>query len=515
MVLGQHHTPTIGAGHRDQTEAADSDDLNGPAPLSPVLMSVVPDYYGGWPTPPPSPARHHATGYTGPSFDEHAPCPPTPPFVPYSVGSDEVEWTNALESHRDEDIAISTWYGNRDFMPLAELNHYTSFGAPSTYDASNDFGYVAQYDVPQAPVSEYALYGALVPPEMRSRGNPVLVMIKRAELDKEGLHEGGIPYAWQAPDNVDDFFAITGGVAPQTGKDDVDQQTHEYYNVRPSQSVLRQADSYVAYYYSVRAIEGLQHSLKTDWYLVYPKPIPAVLIRTFDIVGPYDLRRRQDGYAYVVPTEDTIWGTVLQHGIDHMYRPIANSRSISVQTNMSVNGAAMYHPQDIVGSQFAVNVFLELPRMPGQTLEDPYAEYLGAYVLKVIDGYTMKPCEWLDIAPEVQAMVRDRAPHLFEGLLPPDLNWPHLPLVQFCFYKWDDNIVGLVDGVHFDLKLLAAKESLMRDEEATSDNYSESSIDSDSGFDTESSGDVYYDNATSDDSSGEEDMSFLDMPHSA
>ncbi|KAF8839889.1 hypothetical protein BDN67DRAFT_969422 [Paxillus ammoniavirescens] len=513
MVLGQHHTHAIGAGH--QSEAADNDDLNGHAPLSPVLMSVVPDYHGGWPTPPQSPTRHHATGYTGPSFDEHAPCPPTPLFVPYSVDSDELEWTNALESHPDEDISISTWYGNRDFMPLSELDHNTFFAAPSTYDASSDFGSVTQYDVPQVPVSQNATDGALVLPEMRSRGNPVLVMIKRAELDKEGLHQDDIPYAWQAPDNVDNFFAITGGVVPKTGKADVDQQTQEYYDVRPSQSLLRESDSYVAYWYSVRAIEGLQHSLQMDWYLVYPKPIPAVLIRTSDIVGPYDLRRRQDGYAYVVPTEDTIWATVLQHGIDHMYRPIANSSSISVQTDISVNGAAMYHPQDIVGSQFAVNVFLEIPSMSGESMENPNAEYLGAYVLKVIDGYTMKPCEWSDIAPEVQAMVRDRAPHLFEGLLPPDLSRPHLPLVQFCFYKWDDNIVGLADVVDLDLKILAVKESLMHGEEVTSDNYSESSIEPDSGFDTESSEDIYYDNATSDDSFGEEYMSFLDMQNSA
>ncbi|KIK94632.1 hypothetical protein PAXRUDRAFT_11936 [Paxillus rubicundulus Ve08.2h10] len=501
MVLGQHHWHTIGAGHYDQAEATGTDGLNGHAPPSPILMSVVPDYYIGWPTPPPSPLGHYATGYTGPSFDEHAPCPPTPPFVPYSVDSDDVQWINALESHRQEDTG--------DFMPLPELNHYTSFGA-STYGASIDFGYVSQHDVPQVPVADHALYGALVPLAMQSRGNPVLVMIKRAELDEQGLHPDGIPYGWQAPDDVDDFFTIAGGVAPKTGENDVDQQTKEYYDVRPAQSLLRQEDSYVAYYYPVRAIEGLQHSLRMDWYLVYPKPIPAVLIRTFDIVGPYNLRRRQDGHAYVVPSEDTIWGTVLQLGIDHMYRPI--SRSISVQTNTSVKGAAMYHPQDIVGSQFAVNIFLELPRMPGETLENPYAEYIGAYVLKVINGATMKPCEWSDIVPEVQAMVRDRAPHLFEGLSPPELSSPHLPLVQFCFYKWDDNIVGLADEVHLDLKILAAEGSRMHCGEATSDNYSESSMDSDSGFDTESDGDAYHDNVTSEDSS-EEYLSFLDMHH--
>ncbi|KAF9234486.1 hypothetical protein BU15DRAFT_78971 [Melanogaster broomeanus] len=511
MVLDQHHTHYYPAAGHDQ---AGSDDLYGHAPLSPVLMAVLPNYYGGRPTPPPSP---RATGYTGHFFDEHAPCPPTPPLVPYSVDEDELQWLDS------EATGPSTYYGTRDFMPLSELHHYTSFGPPSTYDTLDELasGHVAQDDISQVSIPE----DALGPPEMRSRGNPVLVMIKRAELDEQELHPHAIPSAWQIPDNADACFASTGGVPPPTGKDDVDRQTHQYYSVVPFQSMLRDADSYVAYHYSIRAIQGLQHSLKTDWYRVFPKPIPAVLIRTFDIVGPYDLRRGEDGYAYVVPTEDTIWGTVLERGINHTYRPIANSQSVSVTTTLSVNGAATYHPQEIVGSRFAVNVFLELPRAPGETVENPYAEYLGAYVLKVIDGYTIKDSDWRDIDPEVQAMVYDRAPHLFEGLRPPHLAWPYLPLVQFCFYKWDGNVVGLMDEIHLDLQLLAAKESIAHrdgansgdlesdssgdydhDHDSSSDYYeSESPIDSDSGFATNSVGD--------DDgnvSSGEE-YSFLDL----
>ncbi|KAF9228796.1 hypothetical protein BS17DRAFT_211841 [Gyrodon lividus] len=522
MVLDQHHTqyqPTLGAqftGHHDQAGAAGNLDLDGHAPPSPVFMNVLPEYYSSRPTPPPSPPRHPVTGHTGLPFDAHAPCPPTPPFVPYDVDSEQLRWSNARHSHRNGDTEISTWYGNSDFMPLGALDHYTSFGAPSTYSTSNDFGYVAQYEAPQVPVSKDTLYDSLdsfMPPAMRSCGNPVLVTMKRAELDKEGLYPDWIPNTFQTPNDVGDSFAITGGVPPSTGKDDVDQQTREYYSVRPRQSLLREVHSYAAYHYSVRAIEGLQHSLKSDWYLVYPKPIPAVLIRTFDVVGPHDLRRGQDGHAYVVPTEDTIWGTVLERGIDPMYRPIANSQSVSVQTNMSVNGAAMYHPRDIVASQFAVNVFLELPRMPGETLENPYAEYLGAYVLKLIDGYTMRPSDWLDIAPEVQTMVYDRAPHLFDGLRPPNLTWPHLPLVQFCFYKWDHNIVGLTDEVHLDLQVLTAKEAIMRREEADGDDYSDSSIGSDSGFAMDSGGDVVDNNVSSADeavASGEEYLPFLE-----
>ncbi|KIJ63274.1 hypothetical protein HYDPIDRAFT_113243 [Hydnomerulius pinastri MD-312] len=540
MVLYQTHPlypPATYAdliGRNDQEGSAHVGDLNGPAPLSPVLMGALPEYLGGRPTPPPSPPRCRATDYNGHTFDAHAPCPPTPPLVPYDVNPNELNWADEFESNVD--TGASTYGGTRTSMPLSELNAHTFFGSPSTYQTTNDFGYVAQYDDAEVPVSTEVHEGSAVDASLWARrGNPVLVMIKRAELDQEGSHPDSIPVEWQAPNDVEDF-AATGGIPPKTSNETVDEQTDEFYSLQPFYSLLRQEDSYAAYHYSVRAVEGLQHSLRSDYHFVYPKPMPAVLIRTFDIIGPCDLRRKQDGYAYVLPTEDTIWGTVLERGIDRNFRPLANghatSDAVTIQTNVSVNGAAMYHPHEIVASKFAVNVFLELPRMPGETLENPYTQYLGAYVLRVIDGYTIRSEDWMDIAPEVKDMVRDRAPHLFEGFWSPHRTWPCLPLVQFCFYKWDENIVGLADEIHLDLQYMPAKEAIALggeeeddasdDEEEQRSHFSDDSED-DSGYDGHSTrtGTVALDNgnvaspAVGSWDLEEEFASFLEMDRSA
>ncbi|KAG6370787.1 hypothetical protein JVT61DRAFT_10992 [Boletus reticuloceps] len=75
-----------------------------PAPMTPFVVNTIPDYFGGRPSPPPSPPRARATLVV----DDYTPCPPTPRCVPSCV-HDEMQWSNALNSTTSQSAPPRYW----------------------------------------------------------------------------------------------------------------------------------------------------------------------------------------------------------------------------------------------------------------------------------------------------------------------------------------------------------------------------------------------------------------------
>ena len=389
---------------------------SGPAPPSPFVANTVPDYFGGRPTPPPSPLDTRATL----TVDDYAPCPPTPRYVPSGVHPGTSEQTPS---------------GPRNSWFTSEVDHSTSFANPPTDETRNDPGHQARYDDTAAHsqrthVSDHLIYS----PETYAIPSPISIMMRRATLDQYGLRNNPVtPSTCAKPLKL---FSLTGGHIPRTGSDGQDKQSFEYYAKRPMASPLRAPECVLAYSYPISCIQAVQRALRMDWSLVYPSPIPIIIIRSHDFIGPYALGRRLDGFAFVMPTEDSIWPVVRRRGVDSNFRPL--DPFTRVETGICYRGDALYRPQHIVASDFAVNVFLEFP--DSTTGQSSRCDYLGAYVLQVMENLTIHSSVWADMNPEVQRFVYNRVPYRFQGR-------PYLPYVRFCYYKWDKHIIGLSDEI--------------------------------------------------------------------
>ncbi|KAF8126551.1 hypothetical protein EV363DRAFT_1585862 [Boletus edulis] len=352
----------------------------GPAPPTPVVVNTVPDYFGSRPTPPPSPLRVCAT------VDDYAPCPSTPYCVP---SYEEMQWSNALTSHSTPP----------EYRNTSELDQSTVLEDPLAVLASNDSGDQAQYDV--APrVSYCTTYN----PE-RYASSPIRRIIERITLDSKG-HETQRVNAW--PGDLP--------IWPNTSRIPVaDHESFDYYN-NSLLSTSLEPDHLSPYCFSIGTIQGLQHDLRVRWRSVNPKPIPPVIVRLHDLIKPSSLRRRKDGCTFVVPTEDGIWDAIYQRGIDSNFWPICSSTVVDAQSD------AMHHPEHILASKFAVNIFLELPHPTGSE-SIRCCKYLGAYLLQVEGVLTISGTA-----------------HSFHGSL-------HLPYVRFRYRMWDESIIRLANDL--------------------------------------------------------------------
>ncbi|KAF8553737.1 hypothetical protein OG21DRAFT_1509754 [Imleria badia] len=346
-----------------------------PAPPTPFVVITAPEYFVGTPTPP----RPHVTHIV----NDCTPCPPTP-RCPSSFVHENV--SNALNSGTSQSTS--------------QPHQSTSLANPRTFLVSSNFDDQTQYDM--APhVSDSLLYDRTI----YAQPSPVMAMIRRATLDMNGL--GTQPVDPQACGQPRKLFSLTAGRIPLTGLEKQDQQSFDYYTMFP---LPRQPGYPIPYCFSIGSIQALQHELRTEWYSVYPEPIPPVIIRSHDLSGYHCLNQRGvDGYAFVLPAENSIYSIVRQRGIDRDFRPI--NPSATVETRICIKGDGLYCPQHIVASKFAVNVFLELSATP-------LCQYLGAYVLQEVSDFTTEV---------------------------PSLGCLSLLLVKFCYYKWDQCIIGLAD----------------------------------------------------------------------
>ncbi|KAH7890042.1 hypothetical protein F5I97DRAFT_1827661 [Phlebopus sp. FC_14] len=456
-------------------------------PLSPVLQGAVVGLEGTI-SPPPSP--NSTSRYTQipamesemQSITDSTPCPPSPYVV--HEPDNALQWTYGATF----EYQTPQWVETAPGVLIPRAMFTDPYGTGGVTNASHaPFNAAGPSQGQQhAHASQSTIFqGQNNGPQSTERVDPVFAMISRSQHDHGEYYVSSQSYEDQGNDIATRIVS--------TGIREVDEATNEYYNIKPHDNLLRQYRSCVAYHYPAEVLETLQKNFKRDWHRVMPLPIPAVILRTFDCVWVDDLKAGHDGWAYVVPTEDTIWGTVLERGVDRYYRPVAKdhatSKPVPVQTKASVFGAAVYPPQDIVASTFAVNLFREVPQHPetGGNLQLPMTEYLGAYILKYADNLCMPQAAWKQLSQESRDMVAHQAPHLFEGF-PPYVHAPDLPVVYFCYYRWDSNIVGLADQIHEDYKYCRAVASLQsgdggdedHDEDLFSDAEDEISSDDDS-----------------------------------
>ncbi|KAL4065215.1 hypothetical protein J3A83DRAFT_4375745 [Scleroderma citrinum] len=263
-------------------------------------------------------------------------------------------------------------------------------------------------------------------------------MIIRSRCDKE-----------KYPDYFPDVDTKT--VPPLSDISKIEEASHKYYETSPMDSPFREDGSHLAYHYLLEDIRNLQEKMR-NWDLVMPPPIPIVILKPFDYVGPRSILQGENGWIFAIPNEDTIWSTVLERGVDAWFRPIACEqvgdcrRPAVVVTEPQQYGQTEYTPKSIVASKFAVNLFQELPGPPFLTLEEPSVVYLGSFLLQYDRDLIMSPSIWDSLADYVKDYVYDRAPHLFEGVKP-FKNIPRLPLVKLLYIKFDNNLVGCADQV--------------------------------------------------------------------
>ncbi|KAI6111064.1 hypothetical protein F5141DRAFT_1202837 [Pisolithus sp. B1] len=259
--------------------------------------------------------------------------------------------------------------------------------------------------------------------------------------------------------------ATTGFKPPLTGIAAVDEASRWYYSITPADTELRRFGGEVCYQYPLEVIQTLQRTLVKDWANVMPPPIPIVILRPFDYIGGNLLAQGQDCWAFIVPNENTIWASVLERGVDKDYRPLATDPKTrqrrKVTTECQRCGTAVYAPHSIVMSQFAVNLFIELPGLPNQGLSEPVINYLGTFVMQYMDNMFMKRDAWNDIAEDIKSNLYDQAPHLFKGLKPYK-NVPHVPVVRFIYTKFDGHLVGCADRALIEVQVARAMAQLKR-----------------------------------------------------
>lgn len=307
--------------------------------------------------------------------------------------------------------------------------------------------------------------------------DPVREMIFRGRRDKE--RERDLSYL--ALNLEDPGHTTLAFEPPLTGIAAVDEASRQYYSFTPADTELRRFGGEVGYQYPLEVIQALQETLVSDWADVMPPPIPIVILRPFDYVGGSVLAQGQDSWAFIVPNENTIWASVLERGVDKDYRPLATDpktrQRLQVVTESQQYGSAVYTPHPIVMSQFAVNLFVELPRLPNQGLAKPLVDYFGTFVMQYMDNMYMKQKAWNDIAEEIKDHLYDQAPHLFKGFKPYK-TVPRIPVVRFIYTKFDSHLVGCADRAAVEAQLARSMAQLERDRAE--------GIESDSCYDLES-----------------------------
>ncbi|KAG2748350.1 hypothetical protein P692DRAFT_20522782 [Suillus brevipes Sb2] len=185
----------------------------------------------------------------------------------------------------------------------------------------------------------------------------------------------------------------------------------------------------------------------------FPKPLPTVIIRNDEIICMDPPLWHMHGVIMHVPPtehppnpEDTLWSMCLKRGVSASYRRHSGGQS-HVATSPVQFGNMIYSAEELTYFDFAVNVFIEVPRLPWFELDEPEAAYKGAFILKVVD-YPMDPTCWTELTEDRKMDIFERAPQLFGGI-PTFSKCPTFPAVNLHFQNWDMNLLGVLDDLEF------------------------------------------------------------------
>lgn len=252
---------------------------------------------------------------------------------------------------------------------------------------------------------------------------------------------------------------------PRTGIEGVDELSREYYNLQPAPSSLRENGSPLSYVYPIRAVLKVKQDLQGAKRGIFPEPVPINILSPLDYVGPSRIVQGEDGWAFIVPSEKTIWEVVLKRGVDKFYRPLffdPAGRPRAVITESFGCGMASYCPRTMVTSQFAVNLFLQLPGSHTYRPAEIQVEYLGTYVMRYIDNITMTTESFRMISDEdMNRIYRDLSPGL-STVSKPNMRFP---FVRFSYVEFDNHLIGAIDeavhGVHADESVARLQEDIV------------------------------------------------------
>ncbi|KAG1729785.1 hypothetical protein EDB19DRAFT_105759 [Suillus lakei] len=206
--------------------------------------------------------------------------------------------------------------------------------------------------------------------------------------------------------------------------------------------------------YPIELLKRLPNHLKR-YKDAFPEPLPMVIIRDSEIIC-MDLPGWHNMHGItlrILPTsknsensehpEDTLWSMSVKRGVSASYKPYIGTQQ-RIATSLVQFGNRTYSAEELTYFNFAVNVFLELPRPPGK---EPTAAYKGAFILNVIDD-PMDPACWTELSDDRKMDIHDRAPEMFDGLHL-FLQCPHFPAVNLHFQNWDINLLGVLDDLKF------------------------------------------------------------------
>ncbi|KAG2075827.1 hypothetical protein BDR04DRAFT_1090561 [Suillus decipiens] len=211
--------------------------------------------------------------------------------------------------------------------------------------------------------------------------------------------------------------------------------------------------------YSIKLLQRLPSHLE-GYKDAFPEPLPMVIIRNGEVVC-MDAPCWYNMYGivmHVLPTEhppnsenlehpeETLWSMSLKRGVLASYRPLAGDR-LSVATSPVQFGNMIYSAEELTYFNFAVNVFMEVPGLPGSELKEPVAAYKGAFILNVIDLPMHRAC-WTELSEDRKMDIYERAPQLFDGV-PTFSTCPNFPAVNLHFQNWDVNLLGVLDDLKF------------------------------------------------------------------
>lgn len=296
--------------------------------------------------------------------------------------------------------------------------------------------------------------------DMVTKGNIIPAMIHRRFRDRGDVRMHEPRRVFTMPDTRQ-YARLS------SNSDYTDVVTRQYYSKVP-RSPCFPDDLGRPRIYPIELLKRLPKHLKR-YQAAFPQPIPMVIIRLDEIVATIpDVVQWMHGAIYhVVPLEhrpdsenpeDTIWSMVLKRGISHLNRPYTSAVR-KVATSPVQQGNMIYEPEEINFFTHAVNVFMELPRLPGPTLKEPTAMYQGAFILSVMDSPPLAQERWNELSDDQKMHIYDRAPQLFEGL-PPFLKCPRIPAVGLYFQNWDMNMLGVLDDLKFEALEDAAQDHL-------------------------------------------------------
>lgn len=243
----------------------------------------------------------------------------------------------------------------------------------------------------------------------------------------------------------------------------MDELSRMYYSFRPTRSPLRAIGSPLSYMYPIRVVLDVLQQMNYIGSAIFPPPIPANILSPLDYVGPSRVVQGEDGWAFFVPSEMTVWKTVLERGVDKRYRPLFREPTTGqlwdVATGRQSYGWAIYSARSMVTSNFAVNLFRQLPS-PLPDFDEILVEYLGMYVMRHIDNVTMAPESFHTISEEdMNRIYCDLCPDLPRASKP----WMQFPFVKFSYIKFDEHLIGCIDRAEARSNKLESLARLQRD----------------------------------------------------